>query len=760
MNTINDQQTKLHSSLFFSFTMTIVVTIIALSAILYFQFERIALNQSFSYTMSNLAQTSREASLMTVTAGTFAKQIYYDNHIRKLLNFSEVEIVDTTNALTQLNSYRATSPFIDSIYVYNAKKRTFYVSSDVSDYAVQSAAGFYDSQIVDIVRHVRQYPTLVPIPRRMPVESRTTVQETERDVYTFLLYDTLQTGSSDDVIVVNISETQMHKNIDGLITSSDNNTFIVDNKGQLVSNSWKSAMLSDISGTPYMQTILQAQEAGYFVAAVDGVRSLVTYTLPDYLGWRYVRIVPYATVTSQINSLRLKTVLSALALLVAGLGVSYLISRRLYAKVHNRLVKLMTLEAEKRENLLRQRQEFLRSLLLGCEKIDLARMQQQLERLGTPLQADRPCLVVLLKLDRYAQFVANYPSADRLLLKYGIANVAEEVVTAHQYAGAAVEMGENRLALLLGVRDEAADAADAHPTLEATLRAIQEAVRRYLNLSVSAIVSSPGATALAAAALFNQTTEASLHSLFHGPQCLVSAALVERDKAKSYEYPIHKEKLLIEELMLGKLDDTKAILREILGETADYSYASFHLALSHLSFAIHNAVSTIKRNSDADYDLNVSTLLERMHHLETLEELYAGFDAMFDELAGVLSEKKNARHEELVQRVVQLIDSSYMNQDLSLESIADSMQMSSTYIGRLFKKHTLKTILNYIIEVRMRKAHEMLLETEYTVNEIAEKAGFSNTSYFHKAFKKCNGVTPIDFRKNARQDGTQAWEIG
>ncbi|MCD1258335.1 AraC family transcriptional regulator [Paenibacillus athensensis] len=759
MNTINDKQTKLHSSLFFSFTMTIVVTIIALSAILYFQFERIALHQSFAYTMSNLAQTSREASLMTVTAGTFAKQIYYDKHIRKLLNFSEVEIVDTTNALTQLNSYRATSPFIDSIYVYNAKKRTFYISSDVSDYAVQSEAEIYDKQIVDIVRHAREYPTLAPIPRRMPVESRTAVQETERDVYTFLLYDTLQKGSSDDVIVVNISETQMHKNIDGLITSSDNNTFIVDNTGQLVSNSWKSAMLADISGKPYMQTILQAKEAGYFVAEVDGVHSLVTYTLPDYLGWRYVRIVPYATVTSPINSLRLKTVLSALALLAAGLGVSYLISRRLYAKVHNRLVKLVTLEAEKSEHLLKQRQEFLRSVLLGCEKIDLARMQQQLDRLRMPLRADRSCRVVLLKLDRYAQFVADYPSADRLLLKYGIANVAEEVLSAHYYEGAAVEMGENRLALLLNGRDEPTEDGEG-PTLEATLRAIQEAVRRYLNLSVSAIVSAPGATALAAAALFNQTTEASLHSLFHGPQCLVSATRVEQGKAKPYEYPIQKEKQLIEELMLGKLDDTKAVLREIIGETADYSYASFHLALSHLSFAIHNAVSTIKRNSDADFDVNVSTLLERMHHLETLEELYAGFDAMFDELAGYLSERKNARHEELVQRIVQLIDSSYMRQDLSLESIADSMQMSSTYIGRLFKKHTLKTILNYIIEVRMRKAHEMLLETAYTVNEIAEKTGFSNTSYFHKAFKKWNGVTPLDFRKNARPDGPQAREIG
>jgi two-component system response regulator YesN len=95
-------------SIFRSFTLTIALTIMVLSGILHFYFEDLLLKRTYASTLNNLAQTSQEASIMAVNARTFAKQIYNDLNVAKLLYFSTGDPVDISSALAQLNSYRAT----------------------------------------------------------------------------------------------------------------------------------------------------------------------------------------------------------------------------------------------------------------------------------------------------------------------------------------------------------------------------------------------------------------------------------------------------------------------------------------------------------------------------------------------------------------------------------------------------------------------------------------------------------------------------
>lgn len=76
--------------------------------------------------------------------------------------------------------------------------------------------------------------------------------------------------------------------------------------------------------------------------------------------------------------------------------------------------------------------------------------------------------------------------------------------------------------------------------------------------------------------------------------------------------------------------------------------------------------------------------------------------------------------------------------------------MSTPYICRLYKQYTLHTILDEIVETRMKKARELLLNTDFSIIEIAEKVGFANSTYFHKSFKTINGVTPNEYRKNLK----------
>ncbi|WP_010175337.1 response regulator transcription factor [Bacillus coahuilensis] len=89
----------------------------------------------------------------------------------------------------------------------------------------------------------------------------------------------------------------------------------------------------------------------------------------------------------------------------------------------------------------------------------------------------------------------------------------------------------------------------------------------------------------------------------------------------------------------------------------------------------------------------------------------------------------------------------YYHEDIKLQDIADTFYISREYISRKFKEHFHLTITDYLVDLRMKKAMELLDRTNLKVYEIAEKVGYVDDKYFRKVFKKFAGVTPNDYRQ-------------
>ena len=65
----------------------------------------------------------------------------------------------------------------------------------------------------------------------------------------------------------------------------------------------------------------------------------------------------------------------------------------------------------------------------------------------------------------------------------------------------------------------------------------------------------------------------------------------------------------------------------------------------------------------------------------------------------------------------------------------------------LFKEHTGKSAIDYIIHLRIETAKNLLKKTTYTINEISSKVGFKNPLYFSRKFKEKTGVSPSEYKK-------------
>ena len=89
-----------------------------------------------------------------------------------------------------------------------------------------------------------------------------------------------------------------------------------------------------------------------------------------------------------------------------------------------------------------------------------------------------------------------------------------------------------------------------------------------------------------------------------------------------------------------------------------------------------------------------------------------------------------------------------LGEDLTLAELADGAGMSVYYFARLFKQSTGKTPQQYIIEQKINRAKQLLLETDSAVTEIAYRLGFATPSHFTMLFKRLTGATPTAFRKS------------
>ena len=115
----------MYRNILLSIILSIVITLLVSSTILYFNFDNIALKQVYESDSNSLMQTSQEIRTITETATSLSFQIYRDFVISKLLFYDKPDIYDVTKAHAQLNIIRFAMPFIDSIYVYNGQIRSF-----------------------------------------------------------------------------------------------------------------------------------------------------------------------------------------------------------------------------------------------------------------------------------------------------------------------------------------------------------------------------------------------------------------------------------------------------------------------------------------------------------------------------------------------------------------------------------------------------------------------------------------------------------
>lgn len=98
-----------------------------------------------------------------------------------------------------------------------------------------------------------------------------------------------------------------------------------------------------------------------------------------------------------------------------------------------------------------------------------------------------------------------------------------------------------------------------------------------------------------------------------------------------------------------------------------------------------------------------------------------------------------------------MISEHYMSEEISLNSVADSVGMSPSYFSSVFSKESGKTFVEFLTETRMEKAKELLMCSALKTSEIGYEVGYKDPHYFSYIFKKTQGCSPKDYRARGKE---------
>lgn len=112
--------------------------------------------------------------------------------------------------------------------------------------------------------------------------------------------------------------------------------------------------------------------------------------------------------------------------------------------------------------------------------------------------------------------------------------------------------------------------------------------------------------------------------------------------------------------------------------------------------------------------------------------------------AGAIAERKMNSY--YINQILDYVQKNY-RRDLSLEEVAEYVNLSSGYLSNYFKEKVGMNFVDYLTKLRIEKAKELLMHTNEKIYKIAEDVGYQNSQYFVTIFKKKTGVTPAEYRK-------------
>lgn len=212
-------------------------------------------------------------------------------------------------------------------------------------------------------------------------------------------------------------------------------------------------------------------------------------------------------------------------------------------------------------------------------------------------------------------------------------------------------------------------------------------------------------------------------------------------------YSLEKERDLISKIRLSDLEPANRIFRELLAEIFINGAAQIGVSKARvMELSVVMSRAAVEGGAEFDHILKINNeFLQDMSQFNTLEEINLGAVKVLDKYLSAVKRENNVKNPQIVSKIKDFIRNNY-RRAVTLEEIAGAVFLSPYYISRVFKEDQQITIMDYVTKVRLEEAKKLLRNPMYNIDDIAEKIGYHDPSYFSKVFRRKEGMSPSQFR--------------
>lgn len=208
-------------------------------------------------------------------------------------------------------------------------------------------------------------------------------------------------------------------------------------------------------------------------------------------------------------------------------------------------------------------------------------------------------------------------------------------------------------------------------------------------------------------------------------------------------YPIELKKQLLMNMRVGDIAEVEQMIHSVFSQAQTMGYSSDYitvmcveLASTCLEFAAETGYSL---KAILGTDLNIVASIQEK---KSINELELWIRQIFSRACEQAHNNKNKRSTKIVEEAKRFINDNFSRFDLKIDEIARELHVKYGHLCFLFKRETGSTINDYITQIRITKARELMDEGVHSVTEVSERVGYADANYFGKCFKKLYGLAP------------------
>ena len=151
---------------------------------------------------------------------------------------------------------------------------------------------------------------------------------------------------------------------------------------------------------------------------------------------------------------------------------------------------------------------------------------------------------------------------------------------------------------------------------------------------------------------------------------------------------------------------------------------------------------------DSRMTVNLAEVFEQIDRIQTDAWMFSYILRVAMDMCGHYMANIRSHEEGLQKKITEYIEEHFTEYGFGLSSAAEYCNFSETYFSQIFKEIIGENFSSYVEKKRMAYAYQLLVDTDMTIDAVAEKTGYSNTNAFRKAYKRFYGLSPSQSRKN------------